>query len=133
MSNLLQDARYSLRLLFKNPGFSLTAILVLALGIGANSAVFTLVNALFLRPLPGSERPGQVVGIYSHDHTRPDGYRAFSYPGYVDVRDHNRSFTSVMGFTVSFVGIGEADATRRSFGGRRRVDLSQLLPQETNA
>jgi predicted permease len=116
MSNLLQDARYSLRLLFKNPGFSLTAILVLALGIGANSAVFTLVNALFLRPMPGSERPGQVVGIYSHDHTRPDGYRAFSYPGYVDVRDHSRSFTSVMGFTVSFVGIGEADATRRTFG-----------------
>ncbi len=116
MSNLLQDARYSLRLLFKNPGFSLTAILVLALGIGANAAVFTLVNTLFLRPMPGSERPGQVVGIYSHDHTKPDSYRAFSYPGYVDVRDHSRGFTSVMAFTVSFVGIGEADATRRTFG-----------------
>jgi putative ABC transport system permease protein len=89
---------------------------VLALGIGANSAVFTLVNALFLRPLPGSERPGQIVGIYSQDHTRPDVYRAFSYPGYVDIRDHSRGFSNVMGFTVSFVGIGEADATRRTFG-----------------
>jgi hypothetical protein len=72
MSNLLQDLRYSIRLLLKNPGFSLTAILVLALGIGANAAVFTLVNTLFLRPMPGSERPGQVVGIYSHDRTKPD-------------------------------------------------------------
>lgn len=116
MSNLLQDVRYSLRLLFKNPGFSLTAILVLALGIGANAAVFTLVNTLLLRPMPGSERPGQIVGIYSHDHTKPDSYRGFSYPGYADIRDHSRDFSGVMAFTVSFVGIGEADATRRTFG-----------------
>jgi predicted permease len=115
MSNLLQDLRYSIRLLFKNPGFSLTAVLVLGLGIGANAAVFTLVNTLFLRPMPGSERPGQIVGIYSHDHTKPDSYRGFSYPGYVDVRDRNRSFSSVMGFTLAFVGIGEGEATRRSF------------------
>lgn len=72
MSNLLQDLRLSARLLFKNPGFSLTAILVLALGIGANAAVFTLVNSLMFRPLAGSDRPGQTVGVYSHDHTRPD-------------------------------------------------------------
>ncbi len=115
MSNLLQDLRYSVRLLLKNPGFSLTAILVLALGIGANAAVFTLVNTLFLRPMPGSERPGQVVGIYSHDHTKPDSYRGFSYPGYVDIRDHSRSFSNVMGFSLAFVGIGEGEATRRSF------------------
>ncbi len=115
MSNLLQDVRYSLRLLFKNPGFSLTAVVVLALGIGANAAVFTLVNTLFFRPMPGRDRPGQVVGIYSHDHTKPDSYRGFSYPGYVDVRDRNRSFSNVMGFTLAFVGIGEGESTRRTF------------------
>ena len=115
MSNLLQDVRHSIRLLFKNPGFSLTAILVLALGIGANAAVFTLVNTLFFRPLVGSGGPGQIVGIYSHDKTRPDSYRGFSYPAYADIRDRNRSFSQVMAFTLSFVGIGEGDATRRTF------------------
>ncbi len=115
MSNLLQDARYSLRLLLKNPGFSLTAILVLALGIGANAAVFTLVNTLLLRPMLGSERPGQIVGIYSNDRTKPDSYRGFSYPGYLDVRDRARGFSSVTAFTVSLPGIGEGDAVRRTF------------------
>ncbi len=79
------------------PGFSLTAILVLALGIGANAAVFTLVNELMFRPLVGSQRPGQPVGIYSHDHTRPDSYRGFSYPAYVDIRDRATSFSHVTG------------------------------------
>jgi predicted permease len=115
MSNLVQDVRQSIRLLFKNPGFSLTAILVLALGIGANAAVFTLVNELMFRPLVGSERPGQPAGIYSHDHTRPDSYRGFSYPAYVDVRDRSDSFSHVAAFTLSFVGVGEGDATRRTF------------------
>jgi predicted permease len=115
MSNLIQDVRHSVRLLLKNPGFSLTAILVLALGIGANAAVFTLVNEMMFRPLVGSDRPGQPVGIYSHDHTRPDSYRGFSYPAYVDIRDRSDSFSHVLAFTLSFVGIGEGEATRRSF------------------
>lgn len=115
MSTLFQDARFSIRLLLKNPAFSLTAILVLALGIGVNAAVFTLVNVLFFRPMPGRDRPGDVVGIYTHDRTKPDSYRGFSYPGYVDVRDHNRSFSRVMGFSIAFVGLGEADAVRRTF------------------
>jgi len=115
MSNVFQDLRHSVRLLFKTPGFSLTAILVLALGIGANAAVFTLVNTLMFKPLAGSERPGQIVGIYSHDHTRPDSYRGFSYPAYTDIRARNHSFSQVMAFTLSFVGIGEGDATRRTF------------------
>jgi putative ABC transport system permease protein len=115
MSNLLQDLRLSARLLLKNPGFSLTAILVLALGIGANAAVFTLVNTLMFKPLAGSQRPGQVVGIYSHDRTKPDSYRGFSYPAYADIRDRSDRFSHVMAFTLSFVGIGEGDATRRTF------------------
>lgn len=116
MSNLLQDLRYSVRLLLKTPGFSLTAILVLALGIGANAAIFSLVNTLLLKPVVGSARPGQVVGIYAQDRTRPDSYKAFSYPAYVDVRDRSTSFSQVMAFTLAFVGIGEGEATRRTFG-----------------
>jgi predicted permease len=115
MSDFVQDFRHSVRLLLKNPGFSLTAILVLALGIAANAAVFTLVNTLMFKPLVGSERPGQVVGVYSHDHTRPDSYRSFSYPAYTDIRDNATSFSHVMAFTLSFAGIGEGDTTRRTF------------------
>jgi hypothetical protein len=80
MASLLQDLRYSLRLLLKNPGFTAIAVLVLALGIGANSAIFTLANALLLKPLPQDRVPGTLVGLYSKDRTRPDSYRAFSYP-----------------------------------------------------
>jgi predicted permease len=115
MSALLQDLRYSLRLLLKTPGFTLIAVLVLALGIGANAAVFSLVNTLLFKPVAGSDRPGQVVGIYSHDRTRPDSFRAFSYPGFVDVRDGASVFSDVAGFTIAFVGIGEGETTRRSF------------------
>ena len=117
MSSLVQDFRYSLRLLLKSPGFSLTAVLVLALGIGANSAVFSLVNGMLLKPLMGSEKPGRLVGVYSHDHTKPDSYRGFSYPAYTDVRDRAKVFSDVTAFSLAFAGIGEGEDTRRAFVG----------------
>ncbi|RPJ81832.1 MAG: hypothetical protein EHM13_09865, partial [Acidobacteria bacterium] len=114
MSSLLRDLRYSVRLLLKTPGFSVTAVLVLALGIGANAAVFSIVNAMLFRPAVGADRPGQLVGIYSQDRTRPDSYRTFSYPELEDVRQRNTVFSDVGGFTVTFAGIGEGDKTRRT-------------------
>jgi predicted permease len=117
MSSLIQDLKYSLRLLLKTPGFSLTAVLVLALGIGANAAVFTLVNGMLLKPLVGAERPGQLVGVYTHDKTKPDSYRGFSYPGYRDIRDRSKTFSDVAAFNLAFAGVGEGDATRRTFVG----------------
>src|SRR5512133_2073894 len=113
MSTLIQDLKYSLRLLLKSPGFSLTAILVLALGIGANAAVFTLVNGMLLKPLKGADKPGQLVGVYSHDHTKADSWRGFSYPAYVDVRDRAKVFSEVTAYNLAFAGIGEGEATRR--------------------
>ena len=83
---VFSDLRYGVRMLAKNPGFSAVAILVLALGIGANSAIFSLVNAMLLKPLPVA-RPGELAGIYSEKTTPPGGYRAFSYPNYRDLRD----------------------------------------------
>ncbi len=115
MSILFQDLRQSVRLLYKNPGFSLTAVIVLALGIGANLAIFTLANSLLFRPLTGTARPGEVTGVYSHDRTRPDSYRGFSYPAYTDVRDRAGVFSEVAAYSLAFVGIGERDTTRRSF------------------
>jgi predicted permease len=114
MRQTLQDIRFGLRTLIKTPGFTVVAILVLALGIGANSAMFSLVNALMLRPLAG--KADELVGVYSHDRTKPkSSYRGFAYPNYVDIRDANDVFESVMAHTFSMVGVPAGDTTRQTF------------------
>ncbi len=113
MFQIGQDLRFGARTLLKTPGFSLVAILVLALGIGANSAMFTLVNALMFKPLAG--QADELVGLFSHDRTKPDSYRAFSYPNFVDVRDRNDVYDSVMAHTFAMVGVTRGDTTRQTF------------------
>src|SRR4030095_4453688 len=103
MLQTLQDLRFGLRTLMKTPGFTAIAVAVLALGIGANTAMFTLVNALLLRPLAG--RADELVGLYSHDRTKPGSFRAFSYPDYADIRDGNDVFESLMAHTFAMVGV----------------------------
>ena len=115
MSTLLQDLRYSLRVMAGRPAFTAIAVVVLALGIGANSAVFTLVNELLLRPLPAERVPGELVGIYSKDRVRPDNYRGFSYPNYVDIREGADAFSGVLAEGISLAGVTEGDTTKRSF------------------
>jgi hypothetical protein len=67
MSTLWQDLRYSVRLLGKHPGFTLTAVGVLTLGIGVNAGVFGIINGLMIRPLAGADAPGEVVGVFSKE------------------------------------------------------------------
>ena len=95
------------------PGFTAAAVLVLALGIGANSAVFSLVNAFLLKPVQ-VEKPEELTGLYSRDTKHPDAYRAFSYPNYLDIRDNNQTFASVAAMNLALVGIQEGDNTRRT-------------------
>jgi predicted permease len=101
MENLLQDIRFGLRTLGKNPGFTIVAILTLALGIGANAAIFSLTDQVLLRLLP-VERPQELVVLTSPgvNHGRvwsdSDGGPSFSYPMYKDLRDRNEVFTGLL-------------------------------------
>lgn len=113
MASFIQDLRLGFRLLVRQRGFAAVAVLVLAFGIGANTAVFTLVNALVLKPRPGAP-DSELAGVFSRDRTQPDAYRSFSYPNYADLRDRNL-FASLTGYTFSLVGLTENDQTRRVF------------------
>ncbi len=106
--------RYAFRTLAKRPGFLAAAAAVLALGIGANTAIFSLVNAFLLKPLV-MRHPEQVVGLYSRDATKPGSYRAFSYPNYADIRAHNTVFSSLTAHNLAMVGIAQGPQTRRAF------------------
>lgn len=114
MERIWQDCRYAIRALRKTPGFTAAAVFVLALGIGANSAVFSLINALLLQPLAVT-KPERLTGLYSRDTKHPDSYRAFSYPNYVDIRDNNPAFSSLMAHQLALVGVKDGDNTRRDF------------------
>src|SRR5262249_13640885 len=97
MSTFFQDLRFSARLLAKSPGFTLVAALSLALGIGANTTIFTLVNAVLLNPLPVQD-PSQLVSVWTTDDR--NGPSAFGFlqvsPGnYTALRDRNEAFTGL--------------------------------------
>ena len=81
MNSFWQDVRYGLRVFWKNPGFSAIAVLTLALGIGANSALFSVVNGVLLNPLPFSN-PNELVAVYSRTGTFQE--MSISYPNFLD-------------------------------------------------
>ena len=114
MRTLMQDIRYGVRMLFKQPAFSVAAVLVLSLGIGGSTAMFSIVNTLLLKPLLIRDAQ-QIVGVFSRDTQKPDSYRAFSYPNYTDLRDNNTVFSSLMAHDMAMVGITEGNTTRRVF------------------
>jgi putative ABC transport system permease protein len=89
------------------------AVLVLSLGIGANTAIFSMINAMMFQPI-ASEGAG-IVGVYAKSTVRPDDYRAFSWQEYQQIRDGKQVFADVFAFTMTMLGATEGDATRRSF------------------
>jgi putative ABC transport system permease protein len=111
---MIRDLKFAFRQLFKAPAFTISAITVLALGIGVNTAVFSLVNRLFFAP-PAYAKPHDMVQLFSQDKKDPTKFRGFSYPTYLDIREQNTAFSDVMGFNLALIGLGQKGHTRRAF------------------
>src|SRR6266849_5011611 len=103
MNTLWQDIKYGIRGLLKTPGFTIVAAFTLALGIGANSAIFSVVNAYLIRPLPVSN-PSQLVMVATKDH-HLEYPHTVSFPNYESIRDHCEAFSDVMAFGFKIVGL----------------------------
>ncbi|MDQ6911584.1 MAG: ABC transporter permease [Verrucomicrobiota bacterium] len=98
MNTFLKDLQYAARMLLKNPGFSAIAVIALALGIGANTAIFSVVSAVLLRPLPFPQ-PEQIVAVWGVDkNKKPDSRVSFSFPDFADVRGQNQVFNAMAGY-----------------------------------
>ena len=89
---MVTDVRYAFRILAKNPGFAIVAVLSLALGIGANTAIFTLIDYVMLRSLP--VRAPEQLALIARNPEKPSV--SFNYPDYVYIRDHNQSYSGVI-------------------------------------
>lgn len=101
METLFKDARYGLRMLVRSPGFTVVALLSLALGIGANTAIFSMISAFLFAPLP-VKQPSQLVSIFTTD-TKNPGPLPTSHLNYIDYREKNEAFDDILAYT--FAGV----------------------------
>jgi len=114
MRSLWEDMAYALRLFVKSPGFTAVAVLTIALGIGANSTIFSWINSTMLNPIPGMKGSGEVVSL-SLGGTSFDP-RPFSYPDYLDLRDHNKSFSGLIAADLRSLNLTGNKAPQRVWG-----------------
>ena len=114
METIWQDIRFGFRILLKSPAFTLVAALSLALGIGANTAVFSIINASLLKQLP-VEEPERLVSVFTTDAKNP-GNLPTSHLNYVDYRDQNQVFSSLLAYTFAQVSLTRGETTEPVFG-----------------
>ncbi|HVP47025.1 MAG TPA: ABC transporter permease [Bryobacteraceae bacterium] len=107
MRTFLQDLRYAGRMLAAHPGFTAVAVVSLAVGIGANTAMFSLADSLLLRPLP-VDRPGEIVHVLS---TPGDTSGYMSYPDFLDFKSQNRTLAGLTGFSQILLGLRTSPST----------------------
>jgi predicted permease len=110
---MIQDFRFAFRQLWNSPSFTIAAVAVLALGIGVNTAIFSLVNVMVFQP-PAYQQPAEIVQLFSQDKKDPKNFRAFSYPTYRDIQDQNSVFSGLLAHDDSVVGFGEKGNFRRA-------------------
>ena len=113
MTTFLQDVRYSLRMLAKRPGFTVVAVVTLALGIGANTAIFSLVNTVLLRPFPVAH-PERLVSLSVTG--KNDSLQALSYPSYIDYRDRNDVFDGLYATRIAAMSLSRDGNNERVWG-----------------
>jgi hypothetical protein len=110
---MFRDIRYAVRGLVKRPGFVAVAVITLALGIGANTAIFSLVNTVLLRSLP-VERPSEIVSVSVRG--KDDSLSAFSYPNYKDVRDRNEVLSGLLLYRFAPLSLSRGGVNERVWG-----------------
>ncbi len=113
MNSFFKDVRYAIRSLAKHPGFAAIAVITLALGIGANTAIFSLVNTVLLRPLPVPQ-PEQIVSVALRG--KGDSMLAFSYPNYKDFRDRNQVLSGLLVYRFVPLSLSRDGANERIWG-----------------
>jgi macrolide transport system ATP-binding/permease protein len=113
MENLLKDIRYGFRVLLKSPAFTIVAVLSLALGIGANTAIFSIVSSFVFAPLP-VEQADRLVSIFTSDAKNP-GNLPTSHLNYIDYRDKNDALTDVAAFTFSPISFSNNNQSKQIF------------------
>ena len=114
IQNFMQDVRYGLRVLGKSPGLTAIIVVTLALGIGANTAIFGIVNSCMLRPLPVPE-PEQITVLAIQQKDAPIGSSGFAYPEFVDFRERASMFSDVFAVVLSTVQLSAGDRSEQCF------------------
>jgi predicted permease len=126
MGVLFQDVRYGLRMLAKNPGFTAIVVLTLALGIGANSTIFSWINSTLLNPIPGVAHTSELVSVMRgerSEHPTPP----FSYLDYADLRDHTQSFSGLLAYHDDFMSLTGTDKPQRIYGALTSANYFDVL------
>ena len=114
MGSLWQDVRYAFRVLRNSPGFSAIAILTLALGIGANSTIFSWINSTLLNPIPGAANTGNILAFTSGGNSRVPV--PFSYPDFIDLRNRSTSFSSIAASSIYPLNLTGKAKPERTWG-----------------
>jgi hypothetical protein len=130
LETVLQDLRYSLRLLRRNPGFATVSVLTLALGIGANTAIFSVANGILLRPLPYRDA-GQLAMIWMDNVRIQLAEDWHSYPNYVDYRDQSTTFADMAVFNRTarnLTGLGDPERVIGVYNSASLFDVLGVRP-----
>ena len=123
LEEFLQDLRFGVRMLLKNPGFTLVVVATLALGIGANTAIFGLVDALLLRPLPAVKAPGELVLLMRGDGGGP----TLSYPDFTVLRERNEVLSDLALYTQAPISFGNNVRSEVILGGMVSANYFDVL------